>query len=191
MGSQRVRYDSVTITLPCTPHRSIKTYKDLKGTMDNNTIVIVNVVVQSVSCQPCGLQHSRLPYPSLSPWVCSNSCPLSWQCHRTIPSSVTPLSSCPQSFPALGSFPMSWLFAVSGQSIGASAFASVLLMNIQCWFPLGLTGLISLQSKRLSRAFSRFKNISSLVFSLIYGATLTSVHDHWKNHSFNYMHLCW
>ena len=83
--------------------------------------------------------------------VCSNSCPLSWWCNLTISSSVTPFS-CPQSFPASGSFPVSWLFASGGQSIDASA--SVLPMNIQGWFPLGLTSLISLLSKGLSRVFS-------------------------------------
>ena len=84
--------------------------------------------------------------------VCSNSCPLSLWCHPTISSSVAPFSSCLQSFPESGSFSMSWLFASSGQSIGA--LASVLLMNIKDWFPLGLTGLISLQSKGLPRVFS-------------------------------------
>ena len=84
--------------------------------------------------------------------VCSNSCPLSPWCHPTISSSVAPFSSCLQSFPESGSFSMSWLFASSGQSIGA--LASVLLMNIKDWFPLGLTGLISLQSKGLPRVFS-------------------------------------
>ena len=98
-----------------------------------------------------GLQHTRLPCPSLSPGVCSNSCPLSWGCHQTISSSVTPFSSCPQFFPASGSFLVSQLFASSGQSIGASA--SVLPMSIQSWFPSILTGSISLKSKGLSRVF--------------------------------------
>ena len=100
-----------------------------------------------------GLQHARLPCPSLSPGVCSNSCPLSQWCHPTI-SSVIPFSPCPQSSPASGSFPVNWLFASGVQSIRASTSASVLPMNIQGWFPLGLTGLISLQSKRLPRVFS-------------------------------------
>ena len=86
--------------------------------------------------------------------VYSNSCPLSCWCHPTISSSIVPFSSCLQSFPASGCFPMSWLFTTGGQSIGASASASVLPMNIQDWFPLGLTGWISLQSKGLSRVFS-------------------------------------
>ena len=100
-----------------------------------------------------GLQHARLPCPSLFPRVCSNSCPLSQWCHPTISSPVALFSSCPQSFPASGSFPMSWLFASGGQSTRASASASVLPMSVQGWFPLGLTGLISLHSKRLSRVF--------------------------------------
>ena len=103
---------------------------------------------------PHGLQHASLPCPSLSPRVCSSSCPLSQWCHPTSSSSVTPFFSCPQSFPALGSFPMC-LFTSGGQSVGASASASVLPMNIQDWFPLGLTCLISLLSKELSRVFSR------------------------------------
>ena len=111
--------------------------------------------VMSNSLQPHELQHTRLPCPSLSPGICSNSCPLSQWCHPTISSSVTPFSSCPQSFPVSGSsFLMSRLFASGGQSIGASESASVLPMNIQGWFTLGLTGLISLQSKGLSRVFS-------------------------------------
>ena len=100
-----------------------------------------------------GLQHSRLPCPSLSPRDHSNSCPLSWWCHPTIPSSVIPFSSCLQSFPASGFCPVSWLFAPGGQSIRASASSSVLPMNIQGWFSLGLTGLISLQTEGLSRVF--------------------------------------
>ena len=107
------------------------------------------------SLPPHGQQHTRILCPSLSPGVCSNSCPLSWWCHSTISSSVIPFSSCPQSFPAFGSFLISQLFASGGQSIGASASASVHPMNIQGWFPLGLTGWISLQSKGLSRVFSR------------------------------------
>ena len=100
-----------------------------------------------------GLQHARLPCPSPSPRACSNSCPLSRWCHPTILSSVSSFSSCLQSFPASGSFLMSWLFTSGGQSIGVSASASEFPMNIQDWFPLGLTGLI-FQSKGLSRVFS-------------------------------------
>ena len=109
--------------------------------------------VMSNSLQPHGLQHIRLPCQSLTPGAYSDSCPSSQWCHPTISSSVIPFSSCPQSFPASGSFPTSQIFASGGQSIGASASA-VLTMNIHNWFPLELTGLISLQSKGLSRVFS-------------------------------------
>ena len=100
-----------------------------------------------------GLQHARLFCPSPTPWACSNSCPLSWWCHPTVSSSVVPFSSCLQSFPASGSFLMSQLFASPSQSIGALASASVLPMNIQDWFPLWLTGLISLQSRDSQEPF--------------------------------------
>ena len=108
----------------------------------------------SDSLPPHGVQHIRLPYPSLSPRVCSNSCPLSQWCHPTVSSSVIPFSSCLQSFLAPGSFPMNQLFTSDGQSIGASVSSSVLPMNIQGWLPLGLTGWISLKSKGLSRVCS-------------------------------------
>ena len=100
------------------------------------------------------LQHNRLPSPSLTPGTCTNSCPSSQWCHTTISSSVNPFSSCLQSFPASGSLLRSQFFAWGGQSIGASAPASLLPMNIQDWFPLGWTSWISLQSKGLSRLFS-------------------------------------
>ena len=108
--------------------------------------------VVSVSLQAHGLQHARLPCPSPSPGACSHSCPLSQWHHLAISSSVTAFCSCPQSFRASGSFPGGWLFPLGGQSIGVSA--SVLPMTIQGWLPLRLTGLISLQSKGLSRVFS-------------------------------------
>ena len=110
--------------------------------------------VVSNSLWPDGLQHARPAYPSPTPGVQPNSCPSSWWCHPTISSSVVSFSSCPQSFPASGSFLMSQLFASGGQSIGASASASVLPGNIQGWFPLGLTSLISLLSKGFSRVSS-------------------------------------
>ena len=100
------------------------------------------------------MQCTRIPCPSLSPRVCSNLYPLSWWCHSTISSSVIHFSSSPQSFPVSGSFPMSQLFISGGQSMAASVLASVLPTNIQGWFPLGFTGLNSLQSKELSRVFS-------------------------------------
>ena len=110
--------------------------------------------IMSNSLQHHGLQHARLPCPSPPPRACSNSCPLTWWCHPTISSSVVAFFSCLQSFPASGSFPRSQFFASGGQSTGASASASVFPMNIQGWVPLGWTGLISLQSKGLSRVFS-------------------------------------
>ena len=109
--------------------------------------------VVSNSLRTHGLQHSRLPCPSATPGAYSNSYPLSWWCHPTISSSVISFSSCPQFFPASGSFQMSQLFAWGGQSIGVSASSSVLSMNSHDWFPLGWTGWISLQSKGLSRVF--------------------------------------
>ena len=134
-----------------------------------------------------GLQHARPPCPSPTPRAYSNSRPLGRWCHPIISPSVTPFSSCLQSFPVSGSFPKSQFFASGGQSIVASASASVLTMNIQDWFPLGWTGLISLLSKELSKVFSNTTvlGISSLALSLLYGPTLTSIHDYWKNHSFD------
>ena len=108
-----------------------------------------------------------------------------------------PLSSCPQSSPASGSFQISQLFASGGQSIGVSASTSVLPMNTQDWYPLGWTGWISLQSKGLSRVFSnksinsQFKSINSSALSFLYSPTLTFIHDYWKNHSLDYTDLCW
>ena len=114
--------------------------------------------VQSLSCVdslwPHGVQHSRLPCPSSIPGTCSNSCPLSRWCSPTISSSIVPFSSYLQSFLASGSFLRSQFLTSSGQNIGLSILASGLPMNVQDWFPLGLTGLISLQSKGLSRVFS-------------------------------------
>ena len=136
------------------------------------------------------LQHARLLWPSLSPGVCSNSCPLGQWFYLTNSSSATRFSFCLQSFPKSGSFPVSWVFASSDQSIGSSS--SVLPMNIQGWFPLELIGLISLQSKGLSRVFPapQVESINSLTLSLLYGPTLTSLHDYEKNHSFDYPELC-
>ena len=141
--------------------------------------------VMSNSLRPHRQQHTRLPCPSPPPGACSNLCPLSWWCHLTILSSVVPFSSCLQSFQASGSFLMSQLFTSGGLSIGVSV--SVLLINIQGWFLLVLTGLILL-SKGLSQESSpapQFKCISSVAFSLHYGPALTSIHDYWKNHIFD------
>ena len=144
--------------------------------------------------QPHGLQHTRLPCPSLSPKVCSNSCPLSQWCHPTISSSAALFSFCLQSFPASGSFPMSQLFASGGQSSGASASASILPMTIQSCFPLAMTGLISLLPKGLSRVFSS-TTIQKHQFcgapALFVVPTLISICDYWKKHSFDSTDLCW
>ena len=130
--------------------------------------------VVSDSLRPHGLQHTRLPCPSPTPRVCPSSL-LNWWCHPIISSSVVPFSHL-QSFPASGSFLISQFLVSGGQSIGTSALASVLPMNIQDWFPLRLTDWIFLQSKVLSRVFStpQFKSINSLVFSFLYSLTLTS-----------------
>ena len=152
-----------------------------------------SISVMSNFLQPHGLQHARLPCPSPTPGACSDSCPSSRWCYPNISSSVIPISSCLQSFPASGSFPMSQFFTSGGLSVGASASASVLPMNIQKWFPLGLTGLISLQSKGLSRVFSNttVQNHQFFSLSLLHVQTLTSIHDYWKNHSFDWIDLCW
>ena len=141
--------------------------------------------VVSDSFRPHESQHAGPPCPSPTPGVHSNSCPSSRWCHPAISSSVAPFFSCPQSLLASGSFPMSQLFVWGGQSIGVSASASVLPMNIQDWFPLVWTGWISLQSKGLSRSSPtpQFKSIKSSVLSLLHSPTLTSIHDYWKNHS--------
>ena len=123
------------------------------------------------SLWPHGLQQARILCTPLSPGICSNICPLSWGCYLTVLSSVAPFSSCFQCFPALGSFPMSPLFVSGGQSIGASALASVLPEDIQGWFHLRLTGLISLKSKELSRVFSSTTVIVPLICCLL-GYTL-------------------
>ena len=128
--------------------------KDLPLKMEPRDLVQFSHSLVSDSLWPHGLEHARLPCPSLTPGACSNSFLSNQWCHPTISSSVVPFSSCFQSFPASGSFPMSQFFASGGQSIGVSASASVLPMNIQDLFPLGWTGLISLQSKGLLRVFS-------------------------------------
>ena len=127
-------------------------------TMENFKNIFSSVqfshLVVSDSLRPHELQHTRPPCPSPTPGVYSNSYPWSWWCHPAISSSVIPFSSCPQSLPASGSFPVSQLFAWGGQSIGVSASTSVLPMNTQDWSPLRCTGWISLQSKGLWRVFS-------------------------------------
>jgi len=138
-----------------------------------------------LTLRPHELQHVRPPCPSPAPRVHSNSCPSSWWCLPAISSSVVPFSSCHQSLPASEYFPMSQLFARGGQSIGVSASASVLPMNTQDWSPLEWTGWISSQSRdsRESSPTPQFKNINSLALSFLHSPTLTSIHDHRKNHS--------
>ena len=116
--------------------------------------VLFSHSVMSDSLQPHRLQHARLPCPSPTLRACLNSYPLSWWCHPTISTSVIPFSSCLQFFSTTRSVLMNQLFISGGQSSGASASASVLPMNVQDWFPLGLTGFITFQSKGLSRVFS-------------------------------------
>ena len=148
--------------------------------------------VVSHSLQPHGLQHARPPCPSPTPGAYSNSCPLSQWCHPAISFSVVPFSSLLRSFPASGSFQMSQFFKSGGQSIGVSASASVLPVNIQDWFPLGWNCLISLQSKGLSRVFSNTTVQKHQLFStqLSLYPTLTSIHNYCKNRSFDYIDLC-
>ena len=141
--------------------------------------------VVSNSLWPHESQHTRPPCLSPTPGVYSNSCPSSRWCHPAISSSVVPFSSCPQSLPAAGSFPVSQLFTSGGQSIGVSASASVLPVNTLGWAPLGWTGWISL-SPRDSGVFSNTtvqKHQFFAVLSFLHSPTLTSIHDHWKNHS--------
>ena len=141
--------------------------------------------VVSDSLWPHEPQHASPLCPPPTPGTHPNPCPLSQWCHPTISSSIVPFSSCLQFFPASGSFQMSQFFASGGQSKGVSASASVLPMNIQDWFPLEFTGWISLQSKGLSRSSPapQFKIINSSVLKFLYSPTLTSIHDHRKNHS--------
>ena len=134
------------------------------------------------SLQSHELQHARFPCASPTSRACPNSCPSSWWCHPTILSSIIPFSSCFHSFPASGSFPMSPFFA-SGQRIRTSASASVLLMNIQDLFLLGLTSLISLQFKGLSSLPQYHSSKVSSVLSFLCSPILRYILDYWKNHS--------
>ena len=149
--------------------------------------------VVSNSLRPHESQHAGPPCPSPTPGVYSNSCPLSRWCHPAISSSVVPFSSCLQSLPALGSFPMSQLFAWGSQSIEVSVSASVLPRNTQDWSPLGWTGWISLQSKgpQESSPTPQFKIINFSAISFLHSPSLTSIHDYWKNHSLDQTDLCW
>ena len=150
-------------------------------------LLLFSLSVMSNSLWLHARQHSRLPCPSLTPRTCSDSCPLSQWCHPTILSSDVRFSSCLQSFPASWSFLMSQLFVSGGQSTGVSASASVLPMNIQDWFTLGLTSLISLQSKEFSRVFSN-TTVQKHQFLGVQPSLWSSSHIHtWllENHSFD------
>ena len=143
--------------------------------------------VMSDFLQPHGQQQTRLPCLSPTLGACSYSCPLSRWCHPTISSSVVPFS-CLQSCPASGSFPKTQFFASDGQSIETSASASVLPMNIQDWFPIGWTGLISLQSKGISRVFSN-TTVQKHQYSILSFSLWSNCHIHVTtgiNHSFDY-----
>ena len=143
----------------------------------------------SDSLWPHGMQHIRPTCPSPTSGVYSNSCPLSRWCHPTISSSVIPFSSRLQSFPASGSFPMSWFFASGGQSVGASASASVLPMNFQWIFRTDFLqdepdgSPCSPRDSQESSPTPQFTSINSLVLNSLYSPTLASIHDHWKIHS--------
>ena len=143
------------------------------------SVVQFSCSVVSNSLQPHELQHARPPCPSPTPGVRPNPCPSSRWCHPTISSSFVPFSSCPQSFPASGSFPMSQLFSSGGQSTGVSASTSVLPMNIQDWFLYdGLVGSsCSPRVLQYSSPTPQFKSINFSVFSFLYSPTLTSIHD--------------
>ena len=146
----------------------------------------------SESLQLHELQHARLSCPSLSPGVWANSCPLNQWCHTVVASSVALLSSCPQSFPAPGSFLVSQFFASGVQSIGSPS-ASIFPTNILGQFSLGVTGLISLLSKGLSRVFSSTTIWKHQFFRTqpFYDPILTSLYEYWINYSFGYMDICW
>ena len=143
--------------------------------------------VMSDSLRPHESQHTRPPCPSPFPAVYSNSCSSSWWCHPAISSSSVPFSSCLQSFPASGSFPMSQLFAWGSQSIVVSSSASVLPVSTQDWAPLRWKGwIVSPWSPRDSQESSptpQFKSINFSALSFLHSPNLTSIHDHWKNHS--------
>ena len=147
--------------------------------------LLFSLSVVSNSLGPYGMQRARFSCPLVCPRVYWNSCLFSWWCHPTS-HPLFPLLLL-QSFPASGSFPMRQLFASGGLSIEAPTSTSILPKNIQGWFPLELTGLISLQSEELSRVFSNttVQNINSSVLSFLHSPTLTSIHDYWKNHSFD------
>ena len=139
--------------------------------------------VMSNSLWPHGLQHPRPPCPLPTPRVYPNSCPLSWWCHPAVSSSVVPFFSCPQTLPASGSFPMSRLFASGGQRIGASASTSVPSSEYSGWISFRIWYPCCPRDSQKSSPTPQFKSINSSALSFLYSPTLTSIHDHWKNHS--------
>ena len=176
--------------------------------MEFKTLTIGCRVFHQLSTSLLLLSHSVVSNSFWTPWTAACQDSLTFTISQSLlkfmsiesvmPSNhlvlCRPLLLLPSSFPSIRVFPVSQLFTSGGQSIGASASASVLPMNIQGWFPLGLTGLSSLLSKGDSQESSPtppFKSINSLTLSFLYGPTLKSIHDFWKNHSFNYMDLCW
>ena len=169
------------------------TYINTKEPYAMNVIVLFSSVqlshsIVSDSLRPHVTQHNRPPCLSPIPGVHPNSCPSNLWCHPAISSSVVPFFSCPQSLLESGSFPMSQLFAWGGQSIGVTASTSVLPMNTQDWSPC------SSRNSQESSPTRQFKSINSLALSFLYSPILTSIHDYWKNHSFDYVwqpDLCW
>ena len=146
-----------------------------------------------MTLRPHGLQHTWLLCPSLPPGLCSDSRPLSRWCHPTISSSFVPFSSCLQPFPALESFPVSWIFTSGGQRIGASASASVFqwLFGVDFLWDWLVWSLCCPGDSQESSLVPQFKSINSSALSFLYGLTLTSIHDHWRNYSFEYTDLYW
>ena len=164
---------------------SLRIFWSLLWSTQSKVLVQFSCSVVSDSLRPHELQHARPPCPSPTPGIYSNSCPSSQWCPPAISSSVVPFSSCPQSLPASGSFPMGQLFAWGSQSIGVSTSASVLPVDTQDWSSLGWTGSISLQSRGLSRVFSNTTVQKHQFFSAQLSSQSNSHihHDHWKNHS--------
>ena len=168
MGSHRVGHD----------------WSDLAAAASVSSVVQSGPAQSCLTLKPHGLQHARPPCLSPTPRACSNSCPSSWWCYPTISSSVVPWSSCPQSFPASGSFQRSQFFASDGQSIGASALASFQRTPRTDLLYNGLVGSpCSPWDSQESSSTPQFKSINSLVLSFLHSPTLTSIHYSWRNHS--------
>ena len=145
----------------------------------------------SDSLQPHEPQHTRIPCPSLSPRVCLNICLLSWRCHPTISSSFTPFSSCLQSFPASGSFPVSQLYPSGGQILELQHQSFQWIFRVDLLYSWLILYPYSLRDSQESFPAPQFESLISSMLSLLNGPSLTSVYDYWKNHSFDYMDLCW